>query len=341
MDYLLNGDEDSRAKALAALESWTSPKLQSENGFYVVNYDKIMRGSTNIVSDACNLGTAAYNFFETTELLERCGSTEMIGRVKNVALGICDFVRDRQFPSGCYGKGWTQHGECVYEDGTVGAFMIAPMLSAYEHTEDSLYLTSALRAYNYYYSEFVRDGYTTAGALDTWCIDKESALALLRASLNLYETTHNRNYVRNAERLSYYLSTWLWHYNAHYDEDELQQFDYKTFGATSVSVQHHHLDVYALLWVDEWLRLAEITDNNAWRDKALAVWAYGCQMVSDGTLNVNGSVRPVGSQNEAFFNCRWEHRPEQPRFNNWLVAWPCAFRLEILRHLPNWETLNH
>ncbi len=339
-DYLRNGDEDSKAKALAALDSWTSPKLQNENGFYIVSYDKILRGSSNIVSDACNLGTAAYNFFETARLLEKCGATERVGRVSDVALGICDFVRAKQYPSGCYGKGWNQLGECVYEDGTVGAFMIAPMLSAYEFTEDSVYFASALRAYDYYYAAFVRDGYTTAGALDTWCIDKESALALLRASLNLYDVTRDKQYVRNAERLSYYLSTWLWHYNACYDEADVLRYDYKTLGATSVSVQHHHLDVYALLWVGEWLRLAEISGNDVWRDKALAVWTYGCQMVSDGTLEVNGSVRPVGSQNEAFFNCRWEHRPEQPRFNNWLVAWPCAFRLETLRHLPDWNELN-
>ena len=63
-------------------------------------------------------------------------------------------------------------------------------------------------------------------------------------------------------------------------------------------------------------------------------------MVSDGTLEVNGSVRPVGSQNEAFFNCRWEHNAGELRFNDWLVAWPCAFRLETLRHLPDWNELN-
>ncbi len=340
MDYLLNGNGDSKEKALAALDTWTSPKLLRENGFYVVNYDKIIKGQNNIISDACNLGTAAYNFFETADLLKRCGESPKVEQVSNIALGICDFVCAKQSPSGCYGKGWNQQGECVYKEGTVGAFMVAPMLSAYEFTEDSTYLESALRAYDYYYAEFVRDGYTTAGALDTWCIDKESAFALLRASLNLYDITHDKQYVHNAERLSYYLSTWLWHYNACYDEADVLKYGFKTLGATSVSVQHHHLDVYALLWAGEWLRLAEISGNAAWRDKALAIWSYGCQMVSDGRLEVNGSVRPVGSQNEAFFNCRWEHRPAQSRFNNWLVAWPCAFRLETLRHLRNWSALD-
>ena len=39
--------------------------------------------------------------------------------------------------------------------------------------------------------------------------------------------------------------------------------------------------------------------------QALAVWTNGCQLISDGVLEINGLVRPAGGQNEAFFNCRW------------------------------------
>ncbi|MBQ8864057.1 MAG: hypothetical protein IJ014_04965 [Rikenellaceae bacterium] len=339
-DYLRSGDEDSKNKALAALDSWTSQKLLREGSFYVVNYDNILRGKDNTISDACNLGTAAYNFFETAQLLEQCGEQERIPHLRSIALGICDFVRGDQLPSGCYGKGWRESGECLYREGTVGAFMIAPMLAAYEVTADSCYFTSAKSAYDFYFAEFAREGYTTAGALDTWCIDKESSMSMLRAAILLYDLTGNRQYLHDAERISYYLSTWLWHYNAPYTDNEVGYNNFRTFGATSVSVQHHHLDVYALLWVGEWLRLAELTGNDIWRDKALAVWSYGCQGVSDGTLEVNGRVRPVGSQNEAFFNCHWEYTHGKPRFNDWLVAWPGAFRLETLRHLTDWSVLN-
>ena len=162
---------------------------------------------------------------------------------------------------------------------------------------------------------------------------------MLRAAMLLYDITHDRQYLTDAERISYYLSTWLWHYNAPYDDSEVANHTFRTFGATSVSVQHHHLDVYALLWVGEWLRLAELTGNDTWRSKARAVWNYGCQLLSDGALEVNGRVRPIGSQNEAFFNCRWEHPDGAPRFNDWLVAWPGAFRLETLRHLKDWSVL--
>ena len=343
VDYIKNKKEDSKNKALAAIETWTSPCTQYENGFYVVNYDDILKKRENIVSDACNLGTAAYNFFETAELLEKCDLSDEAARVKKVALGICDFVKSDQLSSGIYGKGWNCLGECLYRDGTVGAFMIAPMLSAYKITGNKDYFDSALKAYNYYYSDFVKHGYTTAGALDTWCIDKESSMPMLRSSLMLYDVTGDSTYINNAEQISYYLSTWLWHYKANYESDgDMTKYEYNTFGATSVSVQHHHLDVYALLFVADWLRLAQITGKNIWHEKAMAIWTNGCQLISDGNIVVNGRLRPVGSQNEAFFNCRWGFGglPGKSRINNWLVAWPCAFRLEILRKLNDWSILD-
>ena len=317
--------------------------MQRENGFYVVSYDNILKNRENIVSDACNLGTAAYNFFETAELLKKCNLSERVARVQQVALSICNFVKADQQPSGVYGKGWNESGECLYRDGTVGAFMIPPMLAAYNVTADESYLVSAQKAYDYYYNEFLANGYTTAGALDTWCIDKESSMPLLRASFNLFDLTNDSAYIEKAERISYYLSTWLWHYRADYSSDsDIVRYGYNTFGATSVSVQHHHLDVYALFWVGEWLRLARLTGNDAWHEKALAIWANGCQLISDGTLEINGRVRPMGGQNEAFFNCRWGFGgvPGKSRINDWLVAWPGAFRLEVLRKLSDWSLLD-
>ena len=221
--------------------------------------------------------------------------------------------------------------------------MIAPMLSAYKLTNDERYLNSALKAFDYYYDDFVQKGYTTAGALDTWCIDKESSMPMLRASLLMYDITGDFSYVEKAEAISQYLSTWLWHYKANYaDKTNGETFEYNTFGATSVSVQHHHLDVYALLWVSEWMRLAELTGKRVWHEKAMAIWKNGCQLISDGTLEINGKNRPVGGQNEAFFHCRWgfDEASDKSRINNWLVAWPGAFCLETLRKLPDWKMLD-
>ncbi len=56
---------------------------------------------------------------------------------------------------------------------------------------------------------------------------------------------------------------------------------------------------------------------------------------------MNGYLRPAGSQNEAYFESNWGFRNKgestpaiarNNRINDWLVAWPGAFRLETIRN---------
>ncbi len=333
IDYLMNADSSSLEKAIKTLDTW-SEKTILPNGLMRTHYDYILGLSTNQERlDACNLGTAARNYFDAFELAKNCGYDRP--QYKSLALGICDFMREDQQASGRYGKAWNIEGECIDREGTIGAFLIMPMLKASEVTGNNVYLESARKAYNYYMNNFKENGYTSAGALDTYCIDKESAITLLRSSIELFEMTDSLSYLDDAEAVSWYLSTWMWHYEASYDiNSDFERYNWSTMGGTSVSVQHHHLDPYALFWVSEWFRLSQLTGNNIWKEKAMVIWHNGCQLVSDGNLKIHGFIRPVGSQNEGFINCNW--RGEPGTVNDWLVAWPTAFRLETLRKM-DWD----
>ena len=226
-------------------------------------------------------------------------------------------------------------------EGGVGAYLIPAMLKAYDFYNDKKYLESAQRAYIYYISGFKKNGFCTDGTLDTRCIDRESAYPLLTSAIGLYRITKDDAYLNDAVDVSYYLSTWLWHYNINYEEgDVFQQYNYKTLGATSVSTQRHYFDTFACRWVNDWRELAKLTDDLQWKEKAEAIWRNCCQLVGDGTLKINGHIRPIGSQNDAFFGSTWFSRvqgeglppiAQKNRFNDWLVAWPCAFRMETLR----------
>ena len=70
VDYLRGGNIESKEKALAAIDTWTAPPTLRPTGFYTTSYDDILAGRTTAVSDACNLGTAAYNFFEASVLIQ-------------------------------------------------------------------------------------------------------------------------------------------------------------------------------------------------------------------------------------------------------------------------------
>ncbi|MDR2754845.1 MAG: hypothetical protein LBC20_03985 [Planctomycetaceae bacterium] len=337
-DYIKHRHTESLNKALTALDTWAN-NCPLPNGLFITRYDNILTNGDIGVMDACNLGTAALNFFEARDLTRTAGLDRPL--YERIARNICDFVKADQQPEGVYARGWTPDGKCYIREGTIGCFMVPPMLEAYRRSGDSAYLVSATKAYDYYLKALKTDGYTTAGALDTWCIDKESSMPLLRASLMLYEITSDSVYLDNAISVSYYLSTWLWHYQGIYPEnDNFTVYRYNTFGATSVSTQHHHLDPYALFWVSDWIKLADLTGDNQWKEKALAVWRNGCQLVSDGTLEINGRIRPAGSQNEAYFECNFAFGTDAKRINSWLVAWPGAFRLETLRRLNDFQLLN-
>ena len=332
-DYLRYGDRSSLEMALEIFETWTCEAATLPSGLYITNWDYILRGDENPSLDACNLGTAAGMFFEGAALFEKCsaGSPE---KLRKVALGILDFAKGDQQEDGCYARGWYADGSCIVRDGTVGAFLVAPMVTASALTSDGSYLESAVKAFDYYYGQFADAGYTTAGALDTWCIDKESSFPLIQSALLLYDATGDRHYVEAAEQLANYLMTWTWQYKGVYPaQSDFAQYDFDTFGMTSVSVQHHHLDPYAIKCVPSLMRLAELSGRKVWEERARAIWNAGCQMVSDGSLEIAGRVRPTGSQNEAFYHCDWgfDGLSSEKRMNDWLVAWPGAFRLEVLR----------
>ena len=335
-DYIKYGNKESLEKGLATLDAWAK-FCPLPNGLFYTHYDRVSKQkklNENIIIDACNLGTAALNYFEATELVKACGESRP--EYECLAFGICDFVKKDQQESGIYARGWYPSGECYYREGTIGCFLVPPMLEAFSRSKDSTYFKSASRAYDYYVSELKTKGFSTAGALDTWCIDKESSISLLRSALRLFNLTNNKQYLDDAVSISYYLSTWLWHYNGVYPaDDNFTQYNYKTFGGTSVSVQHNHIDPYALFWIPEWFELSKLTGDNQWREKSVAIWNNGCQLISDGTLVINGRTRPAGAQNEAYLECNWNWGAAATfeRVNSWLVAWPGAFRMETLRKL--------
>lgn len=332
-DYLKTGERSSLDKGIACLDAWVR-NARLRNGLFRGQFDYIigLGDPKREVQDACNLGNAAQGLFEAFELAAKCKLQKP--DYKAAAMGICDFALKAMRADGRIGKAWTNDGRAVDPEGTIGAFLVPPLITAYRVTRDKKYLDGAERAFAYYIGGFVRDGFTTAGALDTHCIDKESATPLLKAALELHDITDQEKYLRWAEDVSYYIATWQWHYTVPYAEGTvLREMGYDTFGGTAVSTQHHHMDPFALVIVNDWLKLAQLTKKASWRERALAAWANGSIGISDGDLVVMGKRRPAGSQDEGFLQTRWLH---PFAVSQWLVSWPTAFRLETLRATPNW-----
>ncbi|MGN0745423.1 MAG: hypothetical protein ACI4ML_01975 [Aristaeellaceae bacterium] len=328
-EALLHGDEDARRKGFAVLDAWLA--AQKPTGLIPTHYDDNMyaNGFEKTV-DACNLGTAAVQLFEAWELSQRLGEERPAYR--DMALRICDFALRVMLPEGRIGKSWLEKDlSPAVTEGTTGAFLTMALSEAARVTGERRYLEAAERSCAYYSRSLAENGYTTAGALDIFTIDKESCIPLLKSNLMLYRLTGGEHHLRQAEAAAWYLSTWQWHYSRSAPEGSLfAQMGYDLFGGTAVSI-HGGMDPYALCYVHELMDLAQYTGHAAWAERARAIWRHGQQGISDGTLVLDGKApRPVGSQDESAGTA---YGNEMNAPSQWLVAWPTAFRLEALRQV--------
>ena len=308
--YLRTGEKDLLEKAIAVLDSWEKHARLPNGLFYVKlmappdHLDSADNGDIPLELDAVGLGAGAQYMMQAGVLAEKAGVPRP--EYAEMGLALCDFLLKAQKPNGAFAKSYFLDGTVDKAEGGVGACLILPLFEAWKLTGKRAYLDAALRAFQFYNHEFQASGVTTAGALDSNCIDKESAAPLIRSAIMAFDATGDREYVRWAEDIAYYLSTWQWHYSTQFPEGTvLKEIGYDTYGGTSVSAAHNAQDNYGLYFVPEFLRLAELTGKDIWRSRARALWYNSTQRISDGTMVIDGRVRPAGSQDESCRHTRW------------------------------------
>lgn len=343
--YMEEGDEDARDKAISVLDSWDKYAFLP-NGLMFVKLierperlDSTLNGDIPMDIDTGNLGTAAVYFFCAADLCKEAGIDRP--SYEKRAFGICDFFVNAQQESGEFAKTYFLDGSIDSAHGSIGATATLPLFVAYERTGDKKYFDAAMKGLDFYLGEFEKGGFTTAGAIDSYCIDKESGAPMLRASLKAYELTGEQRYLEMAEEVAYYLATWQYHYSVAFPEGSMtKELNVDTYGSTAVSAAHNALDHYGLWWVPDYLKLAELTGKKMWRERARALWYNGTQLISDGTMVVKGRVRPAGCQDESIRHTRWG-RPDHRYFivSEWCTAWQGAFRYMALDTLDNWDVL--
>lgn len=341
--HLFTGDTRAFQQGIDTLDCWAE-QATLPNGLFRCHFEKIQKYGTNIenqeeCNDAANLYSVVEQYLEAEKVLSMLEIRR--DNYKELVKRLCDFLCRKQDENGAYGKAWYNNGTCIQKDGTIGCYLAKALCIAFESFEDEKYKESAVRAFNYYYTEFLQNGFTTAGALDTCCIDKESAIGLLGTAIRLFQYTGEQKYAEAAKLISAYLASWQYHYNVSFPSDSvLAQITYKTRGGTCVSTQHHHIDCYGLAFYEDWMHLAALTGEIEWKERAEEIWNNSLYNISDGTKIIKGQRRPKGSQDEGFLQTRWHtKRGDYFGVSEWLVVWNTAFRLEILRraYLVKWS----
>lgn len=349
-DAFAKGDGAKVDLLIGSLHNWTEKQL--ENGMVLPHFEryktyeavlaagdkeKLDDPCQGYLPDACNLGWGASEMSKIYMLLRSKGREH--SEFLQFATRICDFFIDHFDEKVGYGKTWTLSGQPVDGTGTVGGFMITGLIDTWKVTGNPRYLESAKHAMEFYYTRDLDKFLCTAGAIDCQSVDKETSYPFVVASLDLYEITQEPIWLERALKAAYYFFSWAFQYDAIYpDSSDFARFGYYTSGGTAISAEHHAIDPWGALLCAEFVRLAKMTGDSNWIIRSRMMWVnslYGIT-ANEGDV-VHGLARPLGSQNEGFFQARWtKYRPdceERGHFNDWLVAWVTCWRLTALDRL--------
>ena len=336
LPFAVNGAFDTESadfkNAIGILDTWK--KYRFESGLFPVLLDHVYRGKTDFSLDLCNLGWLTYQYLNCYTLLKNGGVDRP--DYLDCALGVLDALLPTVSADTGFPQTVSEKGEILCSLGMAGTMMTVAALQAYRVTGEEKYLRAGKESFDFYYNRYLARNAAAGGALDTYCVDKESAGPVLRAALMLERITKNGNYLRKAENIACYLQTWMFYYDLPFPKDtDAERLGFTTFGATAVSAQHHHLDCWASYYVPDLRYLAEITGNSLWRSASDALREYTFGEISDGKTHLHGLLRPAGAQNEAIFQSNWsfDGNHKKGQFNDWLVCWVCAFRLMDIDHM--------
>ncbi|MCL2363730.1 MAG: hypothetical protein FWC71_03600 [Defluviitaleaceae bacterium] len=331
-DYIKNNDKTSLHAGINVLDTWAQ-HAPLPNGLFEVIFDEVLQSipDKHFEIDTCNLGWGMWQMLEAYQALQSLGIDKPA--YKKMALDACDFFVMNRAADGSFGKIWSKEGVCLDAGGTIGCFILLGLIKAHQITSNPAYLSCATDMYIYYVERDLYRMECTAGALDTHCIDKETAWPLLKCGLDLYHLTKNPRFLEDAQYAAYYILSFTFQYDALYGpETDFIKHGYRTYGGTSVSTQHHHLDPWGSLIAYDFFRLYEETKQEKWRIWSDALWKNAMLCVSDGKQVVHDLLRPAGTQNEMFMQCRFtfDLNTQPGRLNDWLQSWPGAFKLITL-----------
>ncbi|MBP3359403.1 MAG: hypothetical protein J6N52_00995 [Clostridia bacterium] len=310
---------------------------QRESGLLFPLYGQIMRKTPDDecrCPDACNIGWAMCELMRSYKLFKEHGKIKQ--NYYDFAVRIADFAVNAFNPEYGFAKSWKIDGTPVSTTGSIGGFMIMGLCEVYSQTKQQKYLDIAIKAMDFYYERDLDNFICTAGAIDCACIDKETSYPFLESALFLYEETGEKIWIERAEKAAYYFFSWMMFYDCIYDNStDFVKFGYHTTGGTLISAEHNAIDPWGALLVGAMFRLWHITENENYKIWAKMTWWNALLAITtEKTPEIHGNKRPLGSQNEGFFHCRWtKYRPtceERGHFNDNLHSWMGAWRLHTL-----------
>lgn len=138
--------------------------------------------------------------------------------------------------------------------------------------------------------------------LDAACEDKEAGIPFFTASALAYEITGNEKYREYAEVAADWILTWVYFHEVPFRDGSICAVNnFRATGWPSVSVEHHHLDVFFPAW--ELYKFGKAVNNSLYRHMGKTIFAAWSHGISKG--GGDWLFHSPGRQPEQFFQTRW------------------------------------
>lgn len=244
-----------------------------------------------------------YEFFHDTKYLELCTR-------------VASFYLVNQLESGSYGRWFSPDGRCIDTNGTNGAYIgvfLLGLARLMPHRDDIR--KSVSKAARYYALMAEMENFY-ADTLDADSADKEAGIAILSFLLEYMETYKSSEYIEQAVKAAYFISTWVWQDESFIPpQSPLKREGFSTKGMSAVSVAHHHLDFYGMLIARDFLRLHALSGDGFFYGQALLMLSGSLQLIRNERHALGRSERFYGYQPEQINHTSWDYFSFEDRMN--------------------------
>ncbi|MBQ7986610.1 MAG: AGE family epimerase/isomerase [Clostridia bacterium] len=308
------GNDISKERAIKTIDYMTSH--QANSGFY---YGRVENGE--IQDDSNNTegmenihllrksADGLYFLFKNFSITEV--KNEWKESAKRCADAFCKlfetYGRIGQFAN-------VETGELVVGNSNSAAIVSAALAKAYEFFCEEKYLHFAKKILEYHYKMFEDTGVTNGGPGEIMgAPDSESAFGLLESCVILYEITKDEKWLKYAETVAKYCSSWVVTYSYKFPEtSEFGRLGINTVGSVFANVQNKHsAPGICTLSGDSILKLYRYTKNEEYLEliKDIAYFIPQCVSTSERpilTWHNPQRILPPGFINERVNMSDWE-----------------------------------
>ena len=246
------------------------------------------------------------------------------------------FVLDHRLPGGAVPLMWQVDGTPGSDEITcAGSSVLPAFFEFYRLTGEKVWCEHAEKMLDIFYQVGGNDFATpfSHATLDAACEDKEACVPFFTASVLAWEISGNEKYKEYADVAADWLLTWVYFHEVPFRAGSICAVNnFRATGWPTVSVEHHHLDVFFPAW--ELYRYGKMTNNALYKHMGKCVftaWSHGISTGGGDWLFHN-----PGRQPEQFFQTRWYFTATE---NGKWAAYHPLLRYQLYRHGYNADNL--